>query len=225
MNNNNLTVFNPSAPLPNSTRVLSLEYNQLSSFNLTYQLPQYLNTLNLQNNQLTTFGYSHQWPPYLAYLYLQDNQLTSFNPTYRVISAEAFPLNNNMLTSFDYSHVLPNNIQQLQLYGNRFTSFSLSQPFPANGLGIYVYSNSLLTSVDLSNITNPTDRLTSLWFAWSKLPSSEINEILIHCNTIMVTSKSRGIRLEGQSPPAPPTGAGITAKTSLQAKGAYVVTD
>jgi hypothetical protein len=224
LDGNQMTLFNPSAPLPNSLRVLSLSQNQLASFNPTYQLPP-LNTLNLGSNRLTTFGYSHPWPQYLTYLYLQNNLLTSFNPTYRVTSAEVFQLSDNMLTSFDYSHVLPSNIQHLSLYGNRLTSFSLIQPFPANGRSIYVYGNNQLTSVDLSNVTNPTDQLNSVWFAWCKLPSSEINEILIHCNTIMTTSKSRQIRLDGQSPAAPPSGAGLSAKTSLQAKGVYVYTD
>ena len=57
------------------------------------------------------------------------------------------------------------------------------------------------------------------------LPSSQINAILNKLSAVAVPASGISIRLQGQTPPAPPTGQGITDKASLTAKGYTVTVD
>lgn len=61
----------------------------------------------------------------------------------------------------------------------------------------------------------------------NELPVSVVNQILVDLDTITTgyTGYSGTINLAGQTPAAPPSGAGATAKTSLTSKGFTIVTD
>lgn len=61
----------------------------------------------------------------------------------------------------------------------------------------------------------------------NELPVSVVNQILIDLDTITTgyTGYSGTINLGGQTPSAPPSGAGATAKTSLTTKGFTLITD
>ena len=59
------------------------------------------------------------------------------------------------------------------------------------------------------------------------LPVAVVNQILVDLDTITTgyTGYSGTINLSGQTPAAPPSGAGATAKTNLIGKGFTIVTD
>jgi hypothetical protein len=59
----------------------------------------------------------------------------------------------------------------------------------------------------------------------NSLPSSQINSILAMIVSWGSTPNLNFIYIQSQTPPAPPTGNGITDKATLIAAGKYVVTD
>ena len=114
-------------------------------------------------------------------------------------------------------------------------------PFTEN---IHIENTTTLTTIDLSSITNLMEtnitnnqslssiNLPSLNFAYWDLnlngnafPSSQINTLLHKFLTLSTAGSVKYIRLEGQTPPAPPTGQGIIDKAALISAGWSVATD
>ena len=198
LNNNSLTSFDPSIALPNSLRYLYLNSNSLS-FNPSLPLPSSLENLNLNNNGMTSFNPTNALPNSLRYLYLNNNGMTSFNPSIALPSSlQRLALDNNGMTSFNPSIALPNSLRYLPLSNNQLTSFNPSQPLPSSLLELELHTNQLNTAA--------------------------VNTTLILLNTRYTVSGSKYFGLQ-MSPSAPPSGAGLTAKTSLQSRGFTVQTN
>ena len=203
LSENPLTFFDMKVPLPNSLRNLRLDRNQLTDFDPSIALPNGLQLLSLYRTQITNFNPSIALPSTLKFLYLDENPLTVFDPSIPLPSSlEELSLSNipSGFADFNPSIALPSSLKFLGLGNSRVTRFNPSIPLPS----------SLTTII--------------LWF--NQLSTESVNESLILLNNTLVSSVANGeIRFVYQNPPAPPTGTGLAAKTSLQAKGFAVWTD
>ena len=246
LSNNQLTQFDPTTiALPSSLQVLVLNYNQLTQFDPSQALPSSLQELGLSNNQLTQFNPSIALPSSLQSLDLKVNQLTQFDPTIALPSSlQVLVLNYNQLTQFDPSQALPSSLQELGLSNNQLTQFNPSIALPSSLQSLYLYNNQLtqfdptialpssLQSLDLNNnqLTqfDPTIALPSslqeLYLQINQLNTTAVNTTLVMLDTIYTISGYKQFFLH-MNPLAPPSGAGLTAKTSLQSKGYNVVTN
>ena len=177
---------------------LDLSNNQIVTFDPSIALPSSLQTLNLYGNQITTFNPSIALPSSLKYLDLSNNQITTFNPSIALpASLETLDLSNNQITTFNPSIALPSSLQTLNLYGNQITTFNPSiAPAGLEYLGLY--DNQIVTA--------------------------GVNTVLEYFDGITKSSPFM-LYLYSQTPPAPPSGSGATAKTNLIGRGCTVTTD
>ena len=243
--NNKLSVFNPSIALPSSLQQLILTINLLTSFNPSIALPNSLTLIDLQGNKLTSFNPSLSLPSSLQSLVLTANLLTSFNPSIALPSSlQQLSLSDNLLTSFNPSISLPSSLQYLYLSGNQLTSFNPSISLPSSLQQLDLQSNQLssfnpsvalpnslqILGLDYNQLTsfNPSvalpSSLNNIGLSGNLLNTTEVNNALILLNNTFTLPGFKEFYLE-MSTPAPPSGAGLTAKTELQSKGYYVYTD
>ncbi|WP_374172506.1 hypothetical protein [Flavobacterium tructae] len=101
---------------------------------------------------------------------------------------------------------------------------SLSFPVLAKMKLLYANYNPVLSSVDLSSLVSLDNAYSSLQFVGGALSSSQVNSLLSKLLNVLPASK-KSIRLQGQNPPAPPTGQGIIDKAALINAGNSVITD
>lgn len=80
-----------------------------------------------------------------------------------------------------------------------------------------ITNNSALTSINLSNLKSLM--AVDIYLSKNAFPSSQINALLNKFLTIIPLGTYIFIGLEGQTPPAPPTGQGIIDKANLEAAG------
>lgn len=130
--------------------------------------------------------------------------------------------NMNVLSSFSLPAL--QNAGQLTVYNNASLT-TLSFPALTTISGINTYSsinqNANLTSITMNNLVSFANDY--MYFNGNKLPSAQVNTLLVKFAAIAgLTGKSFDFR---QTPAAPPTGAGITAKTTLINAGNTVTTD
>lgn len=86
-----------------------------------------------------------------------------------------------------------------------------------------IQANPVLTSIGFSSV-NSIPAYLGINFRYNAFPSTVINSILNKMLTITPTS-GKDIYLNGQNPPAPPTGQGIIDATTLTNAGNNVLTD
>ena len=226
LNNNILNMFDAGV-LPNALTVLNLKYNQLTNFGNEQggtPLPSTLNALDLSYNQLTEFNPINSSLPNLSTLTLNNNQLTSFDPLMAMPNIYDLNLSFNQLTSFDPSITLGSNLRFIDLSNNLLTSFNPAQPLPSNLSQLDLHSNQL-TSFTPSSLPSS---LKTYFLYFNKLNVSAVNDALVCIDAATVGGGGftpKIVALFYQQPPAAPTGAGLTAKTNLQAKGYVVYTD
>ncbi len=159
---------------------------------------EYIRNFEINNYEVTEFTLNNNIPQYLQVLDIENNLLTSFDTTNLPNSLQSLRLGNNLLTSFDPSVALPNSLLSLYLGNNQLTTFNPSLSLPSS-----------LQILDLSN---------------NQLDTTEVNNALILLNTTYTIVGSKTFNLT-MSPPAAPSGAGLTAKGELVAKGYTVNTD
>ncbi|CAI2767817.1 hypothetical protein [Flavobacterium collinsii] len=82
--------------------------------------------------------------------------------------------------------------------------------------------NSSLNSIDIPMLSLSTGR--GIGFSANALPSSQVNSLLNKLKDVLPASR-KSIQLQGQNPPAPPTGQGIIDKATLINTGNFVTTD
>lgn len=101
---------------------------------------------------------------------------------------------------------------------------SISMPLLVKVKGIFFRRNVMLSSIDLPLLAKVHNAEASLNFDENALSSSQVNLIL---SRILNISPSSGnyIQLQGQNPPAPPTGQGITDATTLRDRNNNVRVD
>lgn len=101
---------------------------------------------------------------------------------------------------------------------------SISFPQLSKVKGFSFRGNKILSSIDLPVLSTVYDGEASLNFNNNALSSSQVNVILSRILNISPVS-GKYIQLQGQNPPAPPTGQGIVSKTTLVNRGNDVRTD
>jgi hypothetical protein len=86
---------------------------------------------------------------------------------------------------------------------------------------LYFLHCTALTSIDISGSL----LISALNGSDCALPTSQVNAILVQMQGSGVPLASMNIDLSGQTPPAPPSGAGAAAKTAINLAGGTCVTD
>lgn len=184
---------------PKSTGIYLLNGNDSQPY--LWNLPPALENLELffQQSNIQNFNPTIPLPSGLIDLGLSDNQLTVFDPvTPLPDSLIILDLGSNQLTNFNPSlHLLPEGLEQLDLRNNQLTSL-----IPMN----------FLPDVD------------TLHLDFNQLNASAVDDVLVYLDSTKSYGGGGFIDLR-MSPPAPPSGAGLAAKSSLQSKGYTVVTD
>lgn len=161
---------------------------------------EYIRNFEINNYEITEFTLNSNIPQYLQVLNIENNLLTSFDTTNLPNSLQSLSLGNNLLTSFDPIVALPSSLLNLYLGNNQLTSFNPSLSLPSS-----------LQIIDLSN---------------NQLDTTEVNNALILLNSQYTTTPASPTTFTlTMSPPAAPSGAGLTAKGELETKGYTVYTD
>ena len=131
--------------------------------------------------------------------------------------------NNSNLTTINFP-VFTSMVFSFNTTINIFSNSSLSSlNFPVLNAEIMqcVFTNNALTTVSHPNLTPAS----SYSIQNNNLPSSEINNLLNYFVNITPTLSGIGFQLQNQTPPAPPTGQGITDMNTLISNGNGVMTD
>jgi len=129
--------------------------------------------------------------------------------------------NNDVLTSATFPALKILHAYDTGILNNPLLK-SISFPVLTSSKGLYFSNNKLLTSIELPALSVVTDQSITLDFTRNALSSSQVNLIL---KRLLNLSSNTGVRLDGQNPPAPPTGQGITDKATLIGRGVTVNTD
>lgn len=101
---------------------------------------------------------------------------------------------------------------------------SILMPSLTKAQSIFFRKNPFLSSIEIPVLTTVYGEEASLNFDYNALSSSQVNLILSRILNISPAS-GKYIQLQGQNPPAPPTGQGIVYKTNLINAGNSVTTD
>ncbi len=121
-------------------------------------------------------------------------------------------LSNNKITSLDVSQTP--SLKDIMLYRNNLTSINVSQNVNLTGL---VIESNQLTTLDVTSNT----LLGALNAKGNNLTTTAVNNLLVQ---IAAHSVNNGLLvLEGQSPAALPSGAGLTAQAALTGRGWLVM--
>jgi hypothetical protein len=136
----------------------------------------------------------------LHFLAMNNCRLTNTEVNNFIIPATVTTLSYaaNGLTDFNPSTALPSNMDNFQIGSNNLTSFSPSVGLPAT-----------IRTLDLS---------------YNKLTSSEVNNTLIWLDGLTFNAGVKTLNIR-QYKGATPSGAGLTAKASLESKGWTITTD
>ena len=191
-------------------------------------------TFSCNLNSLTSIDVSNNTS--LSFLACNDNSLTSIDVSNNT-SLSSLNCGNNAITSIDVSN--NTSLSDLRCPVNNSTSLILPL---GNTLTFLDCNNNSLTSIDLTNKTNLTDldisnnlittitlptsmdQIKFLSCDFNQISSTTVNSLLIFAdNSVQIPPASFDSR--NQTPLASPTGAGITAKNNLIAKGWSVFTD
>ncbi|PCH67387.1 MAG: hypothetical protein COC01_05925 [Bacteroidetes bacterium] len=142
-----------------------------------------------------------------------NSVLSSFSLQYVGLTTLDFP----SLQTIGYSFEIFNDSSLVSINLPQLDSISNTQAF-------YIYYNPVLTS-----ITHPVTYLYSTDMVYyvinNALPSTQVNSILATLVAISPAPTNPSLYIEGQNPSAPPTGQGITDKTTLISNGWTVTTD
>jgi len=166
-----------------------------------------------------------------SHLILSNNYLTDFNPLILPSWLQVLGLSYNNLTTFAPYIFFPQGLQQIQLGDNKLTTFNPFFGLPS-GLKNLDLDRNDLTGFDPIGVALPIG-LTTLDVSGNKLNTDSVNSILIALNNIGYKATPTPIgRIPitlfaelSQNPAAPPTGAGIIAKDSLNARRCRISTN
>ncbi|QLC65116.1 hypothetical protein LPB248_02135 [Flavobacterium sp. LPB0248] len=161
----------------------------------------------------------------LVNLKIQNNsKLVSFNLSNLIEVYNDLDVgNNDVLTSATFPALKILHAYDTGILNNP-SLVSISFPVLTSSKGLYFQNNSSLTTIDLPLLASITDTSLSLNFNKNALSSSQVNLILHRLLNIPAAAQSY-IQLQGQNPPAPPTGQGILDKATLINRGNSVSTD
>lgn len=123
------------------------------------------------------------------------------------------------ITTFDTSSITNStSLTSVSLQGNQLSSFD---PAPlTNNVQFLALTQNDITSFDASNMPSS---ITSFFIVNNQISVADVNAILIKLDTEGLLNGN--VQTVGQTPAAPPSGAGITAANNLIGKGWTVLTD
>jgi uncharacterized protein (TIGR02145 family) len=203
----------------NTTQLTSVDLSSMSSaVNIEIEYNEGLTSVNL-NGLITIY----------------NNLFLSYNPILTSILfnnltvSECIRINNNN----SLSSISLNSLQKVNriFYGSappiglsitdNVNLQSVSLPVLINVYQIDIYGNSLL-SLDLPSLNKILSGY--IYVGNNKLSSTSVNSLLNKFLTVLPAS-GKNINLQGQTPPAPPTGQGVIDKQTLITAGNSVITD
>lgn len=178
-----------------------------------------LTTMSMANTSIISFNATNlSASSLLSTLNISVTQLASFDPSPLTMGLSALYLNDNQLTTINPGSF--NNVGAISLDNNFITSFDISQLIMPTGGQFTISNNGLTTLVNPSGISANMINFTA---QTNSIPTSQINDILIALDTAGLTNGT--LLINNQTPAAPPSGVGITAKNNLIGKGWAVLTD
>jgi hypothetical protein len=233
--------------MTNIVNLTITENNNLATINLSGLTDIYDSFIIKNNNALITLSFpalKSKTPSYAGFKITNNTALTSISFPVLINSTDSGIdiSSNTLLTSISFP-VLINSGSLSIGFNEALTSIS----FPVLTMvsdGLYIAHSPLITSINFPNLTKlrlglsitNCIKLTSIgipslqstgihtYFDNNALPSSQINTLLTKLLTIPPLS-GKYISLSGQTPPAPPTGQGVTDKATLISNGNSVYTD
>jgi uncharacterized protein (TIGR02145 family) len=202
----------------NTTQLTSVDLSSMSSaVNIEIEYNEALTSVNL-NGLITIY----------------NNLLLRYNPILTSILFNNLAVsecirinNNNSLSSISLNSLLKVNkisysagLIGIEISDN-INLQSVLLPLLSQSHSIEIYNNSLLT-LDLPSLTKVSGG--SIYVGNNKLSSTSVNSLLNKFLTVLPSS-GKNIYLQGQNPPAPPTGQGVIDKQTLINAGNQVYTD
>jgi uncharacterized protein (TIGR02145 family) len=202
----------------NTTQLTSVDLSSMSSaVNIEIEYNEALTSVNL-NGLITIY----------------NNLLLRYNPILTSILFNNLAVsecirinNNNSLSSISLNSLLKVNkisysagLIGIEISDN-INLQSVLLPLLSQSHSIEIYNNSLLT-LDLPSLTKVSGG--SIYMGNNKLSSTSVNSLLNKFLTVLPSS-GKNIYLQGQNPPAPPTGQGVIDKQTLITAGNSVITD
>jgi len=157
---------------------------------------------------------------YMLFSHTYDGESANGTVTIKGRYITTLNLSGNNFTSISTGK-LPSSLQELYLQQNQLTDFNPSLPLPSGLRVLYLYYNQL---TDFNPSLPLPSSLQELYLQQNQLNTLEVNTTLILLDTRYTILENKQFFLT-MSPSAPPSGAGLTAKTSLQSKGYNVYTD
>jgi hypothetical protein len=231
-----------SFDISNNASMTSLSFPALTTINGQLSISDNASLTSLTSNSLITVGNLN----FYYSIRIENNGLTSLSfPALTTLNGGLSVLTNPSLVTVSFSELTTLN-GRLDISTNvSMTTLS----FPAltttkSGESFYISSNILLNTLNISSLSKMPSfdvyqcKLSNITWApqitsWTSinlnsnaLPSSEINKILalVVAAGQSAHSGTSGLSLS-QTPPAPPTGQGITDKATIKGWGIYVSTD
>lgn len=234
LNFSGLSTIYKKTNISSNPNLLSLNFTSLSTFFDDFEISSnpLLNLISLANlNKI-----------YATYFIISNNLSLTTISAPSLISAKLIQFNNNQnLVNVSLSSLT--NCGSILLGQSKVSSFSV--PTLISG-SLSIANNSLLTSVNFPNLVTSTDGMfilnnnslssiniasfqnfigfSNVSFNNNALPSNQVN-LLLNKMLSVIPLNAKNIKLQGQIPPAPPTGAGIIAKSTLISQGNTVITD
>lgn len=230
-------VFNTASPSPSHMYTVAGSYDIKFTFADESALIDFItSSAYIQTLEFLTSGFTG-----LDYLELSGTSISSFNtsPLLNSTSLSNFIITNSAITSIDPSNLAAgcsidlqsNDINSINTASfnapttlnvaiNNLTSFNVGTLAMAPNSQLIIGTNNITTLINPSAIST---NILILFAQSNKIPASQVNAVLIALDAGGVSNGT--IQISGQTPAAPPSGAGITAKNNLISKGWTVLTD
>lgn len=148
-----------------------------------------------------------------------SQNITSIHNIDKLTQLDGLEVCGSKMANIDTLHY-PENLRYIELYGSEVTSFNPDSLPPIIKVIDFTGSHNF-TSITLPATLPST--LLGVEIGNCKLSTATVNSILTELDA--KTTWALAIYLDGQTPPAPPSGAGLTAITSLTSKGCTITHD
>jgi hypothetical protein len=190
----------------NNNSLISLNMNSLSRVNI-FSIG---NCENLSSVDLSNLEWGGEE------IQISDGMISSLNIP-KLETVVKLSIGGSSLTSINVSSLKTCNY--VSIGATSITTIDLSNLLVSSS--IYLTENFSLTSINISGLSS----FSEFNVYENSLSSEAINGLLAHFVAITPSSTGKNINLYGQTPSAPPTGQGITDKSTLIANGNTVNTD
>ncbi len=220
--------FGTSAPISINISSLTtltgiLNFNTVSGFT-SYTVPslQTCRELYVLSSSFTSMSFPNLQIASSYFKFDSNANLTSISAPNLVTTGSFVISNNSALPALSFPSV--QHVSIVMITPNPVLA-SIDFPVLHDANTMNLSLNPQLTSISHPNIVSLPANLSTYKANGCKLPVSNINSILVVLQSVTYTGTGGTINLSGQTPTAPPSGVGLTAKTALIAAGRTVTTD